>query len=78
MLALFEPYLAWISTLIIVTGGVLLYYRGNVKDRLPPGPPGKPIVGNALMWPKIEPWKTFQEWSQRYGMSKRKAFVAAV
>jgi hypothetical protein len=36
-------------------------------EPLPPGPPGLPIVGNIFDWPKDEAWRTFAEWSHKYG-----------
>lgn len=33
----------------------------------PPGPPGKPLVGNLLDIPPIHSWFQFLKWSQEYG-----------
>jgi cytochrome P450 len=35
--------------------------------QLPPGPPGYPIIGNALEWPVTQPWKTLTKWAEHYG-----------
>ncbi|KIJ25581.1 hypothetical protein M422DRAFT_193309 [Sphaerobolus stellatus SS14] len=35
--------------------------------RLPPGPPGKPIIGNALDMPTIREWETYARWAKEYG-----------
>ncbi|KAL5496045.1 hypothetical protein ACEPAH_3138 [Sanghuangporus vaninii] len=40
-----------------------LQRRGN----LPPGPPGLPILGNALEILKSRAWKTFADWGELYG-----------
>ncbi|OCH93087.1 CyP450 monooxygenase [Obba rivulosa] len=34
---------------------------------LPPGPKSLPIVGNIQDVPATHPWKTYAEWSQKYG-----------
>ena len=33
----------------------------------PPGPPGKPIVGNLLDIPPKHSWLQFKKWADRYG-----------
>ena len=35
--------------------------------QLPPGPPGKPIIGNALDIPPYHSWFQFEKWSKKYG-----------
>ncbi|KIJ51945.1 hypothetical protein M422DRAFT_243517 [Sphaerobolus stellatus SS14] len=35
--------------------------------RLPPGPPPKPIIGNALDMPKYLGWKTYEKYAEQYG-----------
>ncbi|KAF2179947.1 cytochrome P450 [Zopfia rhizophila CBS 207.26] len=37
------------------------------NTRYPPGPPGKPIVGNLLDIPTQHSWLKFKEWSDQYG-----------
>jgi cytochrome P450 len=37
------------------------------RSKLPPGPPRLPIIGNLHQFPKINPWRTFQEWTKQYG-----------
>lgn len=39
---------------------------------LPPGPPGLPLIGNALDIPQTEPHKVYMEWAQKYGASSRR------
>ncbi|KIJ36847.1 hypothetical protein M422DRAFT_178866 [Sphaerobolus stellatus SS14] len=35
--------------------------------RLPPGPPPKPIIGNALDMPKYLEWETYAKYAKQYG-----------
>jgi len=37
------------------------------KLPLPPGPPGLPLIGNALSLPTKKAWKTYAKWGQTYG-----------
>jgi len=32
----------------------------------PPGPPGLPLIGNILDFPKKESWKVYLQWGQQY------------
>ncbi|TFK52120.1 cytochrome P450 [Heliocybe sulcata] len=34
---------------------------------LPPGPARWPLIGNLLDIPTVHPWKTYTDWSKRYG-----------
>lgn len=32
-----------------------------------PGPPGLPLIGNALDFPMVEPWLVWEKWRKQYG-----------
>lgn len=36
--------------------------------RLPPGPPGLPLIGNFRDMPRGHPWITYAKWAEKYGM----------
>ena len=64
--------------LILGICGLLCYafWRtvGSTRSRsghlpLPPGPPGLPLIGNMLDYPKDSPWMAFKELSKQYGKS---------
>ncbi|KAK6832516.1 hypothetical protein RU639_003925 [Aspergillus parasiticus] len=40
------------------------YYRDR---RLPPGPRRLPLIGNIHQVPQVLPWRTFDQWSKKYG-----------
>lgn len=39
----------------------------KTRRKLPPGPPGWPVVGNTFDIPRHEPWTQYARLSQRYG-----------
>ncbi|KAJ3553240.1 hypothetical protein NM688_g3720 [Phlebia brevispora] len=52
-----------------VIGVVLLHLvrAKRVRRLMPPGPPGVPVLGNALQVPKEQPFRQFAEWAKTYG-----------
>ncbi|KAH7097930.1 cytochrome P450 [Auriculariales sp. MPI-PUGE-AT-0066] len=58
------------TVLGLLAAGLLvlaLAVRRRSRLPLPPGPPGLPILGNALDIPAEYGWVKFAEWSQQYG-----------
>lgn len=58
-----------ITVLTVLTTYVLLPSKRSLPDgsRDPPGPPGKPFVGNLLDIPKRHSWIQFKARADRYG-----------
>lgn len=62
-------------TLLLVLGAlaVLIFTSLSRKrslpngSRYPPGPPGKPLVGNLLDIPKQHSWLQFKKWADEHG-----------
>ena len=54
-------------------GGLLPRRR---KLPLPPGPPGLPLIGNALDVPAEESWWKYKEWSGQYGQCYSHSLLA--
>ena len=49
---------------------ILIAQRGKKRNApFPPGPPGKPIIGNALDFDPLSAWTKFTEWKETYGPS---------
>lgn len=44
-----------------------VYVSSRNRRRLPPGPRGWPLLGNALDMPRQKEWLTFTEWKRTYG-----------
>ncbi|KAF8513886.1 cytochrome P450 [Gautieria morchelliformis] len=69
--------LAWTTNIYIALGGVigaafllLVTQRTRIPEgtHLPPGPPGKAIIGNVYDMPKEHEWETYTDWAKKYGM----------
>ncbi|EXJ54110.1 hypothetical protein A1O7_09447 [Cladophialophora yegresii CBS 114405] len=61
-----------IGTAVILLAGIFIhnYSKGSKVPphaKLPPGPKGKPIVGNLLDIPPKHSWLKFKEWADQYG-----------
>ncbi|KAK5126620.1 hypothetical protein LTR85_009554 [Meristemomyces frigidus] len=62
-------------TLAVFASLIALSIYKYVKSRpkvpqgaaFPPGPPGKPLVGNLLDIPPVHSWLRFKEWADQYG-----------
>ncbi|CCM03828.1 uncharacterized protein FIBRA_05977 [Fibroporia radiculosa] len=53
--------------ILLVACVLLLYVKSLSQKRLPPGPRGLPLIGNALQVPAGREWATFAAWAQMYG-----------
>ncbi|KAF8513892.1 cytochrome P450 [Gautieria morchelliformis] len=69
--------LAWTTNIYIALSGVigaafllLVTQRTRIPEgtHLPPGPPGKAIIGNVYDMPKEHEWETYTDWAKKYGM----------
>ncbi|KAG2077746.1 cytochrome P450 [Suillus decipiens] len=61
-----------ITLLDLALAGVSVYLVKRVLSQknpapYPPGPPGRPLIGNIPDMPQVKPWLTFTEWGKKYG-----------
>ncbi|KZT12901.1 cytochrome P450 [Laetiporus sulphureus 93-53] len=63
--ALFDVGAALLA--IFLTARIVQRRRSASAPHLPPGPKGWPMLGNLLDLPISHEWKTFSEWSDRWG-----------
>ncbi|EKM50710.1 uncharacterized protein PHACADRAFT_200649 [Phanerochaete carnosa HHB-10118-sp] len=52
---------------LLLAGLVWTLYKSRRQVGLPPGPPGLPILGNALEFSMPNAYKTFAKWGKQYG-----------
>jgi len=50
-----------------LTGKTLSSWRSKSHSRFPPGPRGRPLVGNLFDMPKEKEWLAYAEMSEKYG-----------
>ena len=55
--------------IIILTSILVALISSGRRRRLPPGPRGWPLIGNIFDIPEVHAWKTFANWSKRWGKS---------
>lgn len=53
------------ALLLLLVTSVFQYYRKN--RGLPPGPARLPFIGNIHQLPEKNPWRTYQQWSKKFG-----------
>ncbi|KAJ7170775.1 hypothetical protein C8R43DRAFT_981016 [Mycena crocata] len=59
---------AYAVAAIIIAQTVLYVVKSHLRHRkMHPGPPGLPVLGNALQVPTTKPWYQFAEWRKQYG-----------
>ncbi|KAI0347360.1 cytochrome P450 [Trametopsis cervina] len=64
-MSVFEP--ASYIILLVVGAATLIVWLCMRPANSPPGPPLKPLIGNALDFDPAAPWTTFTKWKSRYG-----------
>ncbi|KZT66957.1 cytochrome P450 [Daedalea quercina L-15889] len=62
-----HPFLVGLALLLVPFLSFKLWDSRRNHKRLPPGPAGLPILGNALQIPIEKSWLAFSRWSKTYG-----------
>ena len=63
--------------LLAITGFLLVAKRLSKAPKLPPGPPGLPILGNALEIPSLNPWFYYTKLMETFGLLSFSRFYYA-
>lgn len=64
------PKLTSLSGMLLSAVIIFVSYQISAyisRGRSPPGPPGFPIIGNALQIPADHQWLKWHQWKQKYG-----------
>ncbi|KAG1753726.1 cytochrome P450 [Suillus paluster] len=61
--------ITWLDLCLAGVGVYLVKQVFTTKNPAPypPGPPGRPLIGNIPDMPQVKPWLTFTEWGKKYG-----------
>lgn len=69
-----SPLLSLVTPLTLVTGfaavtvlWIVKSFAARSRVKLPPGPPGAPLIGNTFQISKHAPWNYYAELSKKYG-----------
>ena len=66
-----------VNILALVVTLAILKYVTRRRGRVPPGPPGWPVIGNILDMPPSHQWRTFAQWSEQWGKSVLSILLSA-
>lgn len=54
-------------TVLLLCVPLLVALVAKTRTKLPPGPRGHPLFGNAFQMPTEAPWVTYTAWAKIYG-----------
>ena len=74
------PFILGLSALLsFVFWGATRFLGGPSRSLpLPPGPPGLPVIGNMLDFPKERPWLKFKELGNIYGECESRPVIRLI
>lgn len=58
---------AALTTLMIGTVALIMFWMNRRRMRLPPGPRRFPVIGSLLSMPENFEWKTYHQWAKQLG-----------